>query len=72
MSKEGKKAIENLKSCNSDFKLQIETINNKYQTLMEENYSMKKELLNYERDIKVKSESITKLSTELEVKYNDK
>ena len=67
INKENKRGIETIKSNNNELKIQVDTINDKYQTIMEENYSMKKDLLNYDREIKVKSEAITKLSNDLEV-----
>ena len=67
INKENKRVIETIKSNNNELKIQVDTINDKYQTIMEENYSMKKDLLNYDREIKVKSEAITKLSNDLEV-----
>ena len=65
--KEVRKQVELLKESKEELKYENETLNNKYQKLTDENYILKKDLLNYEKELKVKIDNINKLTNDLEV-----
>ena len=63
--KELKQNYDNIKSNLLEIKNQNELINMKYQSLSDENFSMKRDLIFLEKEIKNKTEIIDRLRNEL-------
>ena len=63
--KELKQNYDNMKSNLLEIKNQNELLNMKYQSLADENFSMKRDLIFLEKEIKNKSEIIDRLRNEL-------